>query len=221
MGRILIIEDEVAIATFVESGLCAAGHTTMAVHNGREGAALARDGAFDLVILDLGIPGLDGLSVLRQIRSREERLPVIILTARNELDATLESFEGGADDFMTKPFRFEELLARVTARLTPQRGDDEGLQRLVVGASTLDLERRTINIGDTSHELSSREFKLAVTLFRHPGQVLSREQLLSRSWGYEFDPGSNVVDVYIGYLRRKLGRDAIETVRGAGYRLRN
>ncbi|MCP4306211.1 MAG: response regulator transcription factor [bacterium] len=218
MGRILIIEDEAAIVAFVESGLRAAGHSIVAVHDGREGAALARDGAFDLVILDLGLPGLDGLSVLRQIRSRAEQLPVIILTARSELDATLESFEGGADDFMTKPFRFEELLARVTARLSPQRGDDG---RLVVGAFTLDLRRRTIDIGGTSHELSSREFTVAEMLFRHPGQVLTREVLLSRVWGYDFDPGSNVVDVYIGYLRRKLGRDAIETVRGAGYRLRN
>ncbi|MCP5028541.1 MAG: response regulator transcription factor [Actinomycetia bacterium] len=221
MGRILIIEDEVAIAAFVESGLCAAGHSTMAVPDGREGAALARDGAFDLVILDLGVPGLDGFSVLRQIRSRAERLPVIILTARDELEATLESFEGGADDFMTKPFRFEELLARVTARLSTQRGDDDGLRQLVVGESTLDLQRRTVDIGDSSHELSSREFTLAEMLFRHPGQVLSREQLLSRVWGYDFDPGSNIVDVYIGYLRRKLGHDAIETVRFAGYRLRN
>ncbi len=220
MGRILIIEDEVAIAAFVESGLTAAGHSTMAVHDGREGAALARDGAFDLVVLDLGLPGLDGVSVLRQIRSRADRLPVIVLTASNELDATLQSFEGGADDFMTKPFRLEELLARVSARLSTRRAED-GLSQLIVGASTLDLQGRTIDSGDTSHELSSREFALAETLFRHPGQVFSRGQLLSRVWGYDFDPGSNVVDVYIGYLRRKLGHDAIETVRGVGYRLRN
>jgi DNA-binding response OmpR family regulator len=223
VARILIVEDEAGIASFLESGLTAAGHTTMVVGDGREGAALARDDAFDLVLLDLGLPGLDGMSALRQIRARGETLPVIILTARGELDTTIVGFRDGADDYITKPFRFEELLARVTVRLGDgTRRARNGLPagHVEVGTVTLDTAARTVAVEGRPVDLSNREFALALAFFEHPGQVLSREQLLSRVWGYDFDPGSNVVDVYVGYLRKKLPPGAIETVRGAGYRLR-
>jgi DNA-binding response OmpR family regulator len=220
VARILIIDDEPGITSFLESGFTAAGHTTMAVHDGREGAALARDDSFDLVVLDLGLPTLDGLSVLRLIRARGEQMPVIILSARGELDTTLAGFEEGANDYMVKPFRFEELLARARVRLAAAPvAAAPGV--LDVNGATLDLMARTITADGRSAELSSREFSLAETFFRHAGQVLSKEQLLDRVWGYDFDPGSNVVEVYVGYLRKKLGAARLETVRGAGYRLVN
>lgn len=221
MARILIAEDEPAIASFLERGLNAAGHTTMVVADGREAAALARDDAFDLLVLDLGLPSLDGLSALRQVRARGERLPVVILTANDGLDSTLAGFEGGANDYVTKPFRFEELLARVTVRLAEARnGSTNGPDVVEVAGVSLDRSARVVVSDGRRLELSAREFALADCFFSHPGQVLSREQLLSRVWGYDFDPGSNVVDVYVGYLRRKLPGESIETVRGMGYRLR-
>ena len=220
--RILIVEDEDRIAAFLEKGLRANGYTTTRCADGDLAVAAARDDAFDLVVLDLGLPGRDGLDVLRALRARGDRLPVIILTARDEVDATVAGFEGGADDYVTKPFRFEELLARVRARLRG-RSDADGTGDTMVlraGAVALDLRTRRATVGDRQVELSAREFALAEAFVRHPGQVLSREQLLDRVWGYDFDPGSNIVEVYVGYLRRKLGPDAIETVRGMGYRLR-
>lgn len=221
MARILIIEDESGIATFLEKGLAAAGHTTMVVGDGREGGAIARDDAFDLVLLDLGLPGLDGMSVLRQIRARGERLPVIVLTARDDLDSTLAGFEGGANDYVTKPFRFEEIAARINVRLAEATSTASGPTLLQAGSAELDLTARTLTVDGTAAELSAREFALAEAFFRHPGQVMTREQLLSRVWGYDFDPGSNVVDVYVGYLRKKMPTGLLETVRGAGYRLRS
>ncbi len=220
MARILIVEDEDGIAAFLEKGLAASGHTTMVVGDGREGGALARDDAFDLVLLDLGLPGLDGMSVLRQIRARGDRLPVIVLTARDDLDSTLAGFEGGANDYVTKPFRFEEIAARINVRLAEANSTASGPTRLEAGTAELDLTSRTLTVGGVAAELSAREFALAEAFFRHPGQVMTREQLLSRVWGYDFDPGSNVVDVYVGYLRKKMPPKQLETVRGVGYRLR-
>jgi DNA-binding response OmpR family regulator len=217
LSRILIAEDEPGIASFLEKGLKAAGFTTLAVEDGRTAAAAARDRDFDLMILDLGLPGMDGQDVLEEIRSRGERMPVIILTARSGVADTVAGLEGGADDYVTKPFRFEELLARVKVRLRDPGSPDQA--ELTAGDVVLDLRTRRASVGSRVVELSAREFILAETLFRHPGQVLSREQLLSNVWGYDFDPGSNVVDVYVGYLRKKLGKDLIETVRGMGYRL--
>jgi len=218
VARILIVEDEDRIVSFLQKGLEANGHSTMAVGDGITAAAVASDADFDLVILDVGLPGQDGFAVLAQIRARGERLPVIVLTARDATSDTVAGFDAGADDYVTKPFRFEELLARVRARLRDQGTSEQTL--LEAGDVVLDLRRRAVTVDGRSIELSSREFALAETLFRHPGQVLSREQLLSMVWGYDFEPESNVVDVYIGYLRRKLGADRIETVRGMGYRLR-
>ena len=219
MARILIVEDEDRIVSFLTKGLEANGHSTMAVGDGITAAAVADDADFDLMILDVGLPGKDGFAVLQEVRERGVRMPVIVLTARDATSDTVSGFDAGADDYVTKPFRFEELLARVRARLRDQGTTEQTL--LEAGPVVLDLRRRTVSVEGRSVELSSREFALAETLFRHPGQVLSREQLLSMVWGYDFEPESNVVDVYIGYLRRKLGSDRIETVRGMGYRLRS
>jgi DNA-binding response OmpR family regulator len=220
MSRILIAEDEPRLSGFLEKGLKAAGYSTTVCDDGLRAAVLARDDDFDLLILDIGLPGQDGFAVLRAIRSRGERLPVLILTARDEVVDTVTGLDSGADDYVTKPFVFEELLARVRARLrAPDSGDTGGLA-LEAGGVRLDVRTRRAEVEDTDVELTAKEFTLLETFLRHPGQVLSREQLLSHVWGYDFDPGSNVVDVYVGYLRRKLGAERFETVRGMGYRLK-
>ena len=222
MTRILIAEDEERIVSFLEKGLQANGYTTIAVRTGSDAIALARDEAFDLLILDLGLPGADGHEVLREVRGRGERLPIIVLTARSGLDDTVGVLDGGADDHVAKPFRFEELLARVRLRLRDDRlaVEESAASVLVAGALSLDLRSRRVAVAGTEVELTAREFALLETLIRNPGRVLSRMELLSSAWGYDFDPNSNVVDVYVRYLRNKVGGDAIETVRGAGYRLR-
>jgi DNA-binding response OmpR family regulator len=217
VNRILIAEDEPRIASFLEKGLRAAGYVTTVVADGTQVSSYARGGDVDLVILDLGLPGLDGLAALAKIRARGERLPVIVLTARDAVHDRVTGLDVGADDYMTKPFSFEELLARVRARLRDQ--GQAASPVLTARHVVLDLVRRTATVSGQEVELTAREFLLAETLMRHPGQVLSREQLLDRVWGLAHDPGSNVVDVYIGYLRRKLGADLIQTVRGMGYRL--
>jgi DNA-binding response OmpR family regulator len=216
--RILIAEDEERIVSFLEKGLRANGYATTVAPTGTDAAALARDDLFDLMILDLGLPGMDGHEVLRAIRHRGETLPVVILTARDGVEDTVQGFEGGADDYVTKPFRFEELLARIRVRLRaePAPGATSVLE---AGPVALDLRTRRATVDDSVVELTAREFALLETLLRHAGQVLSREQLLSHVWGYDFDPGSNVVDVYVRYLRKKLGDGVVETVRGMGYRL--
>jgi DNA-binding response OmpR family regulator len=217
MSRILIAEDEARIASFLEKGLKANGFVTSVAADGRDAITLAASGRYDLLILDLGLPGKDGFAILEELRSQGSQLPVVILTARDSVRDTVAGLEGGADDYITKPFRFEELLARVRVRLRGDRVPEETLLR--VGDASLDLRTRRITVDDVSSDLSAREFALAEMFFRHPGQVLSREQLLSHVWGYDFDPRSNVVDVYVGYLRKKLGKEAITSVRGMGYRL--
>ncbi len=218
MTRILIAEDEVRLASFLEKGLRSGGYTTTVAPDGPTAAIMARDDEFDLVILDLGLPGKDGLEVLRELRQQGQRLPVIILTARDDPADKVAGLEAGADDYLAKPFHFEELLARVRARL---RGDAPSLDDVLkVGEIALDLRTRWVTDGDNPIELSTREFELLRTFLEHPDQVLTREQLLSHVWGYDYDPGSNVVDVYVGYLRRKLGARRFETVRGVGYRFR-
>jgi two-component system, OmpR family, copper resistance phosphate regulon response regulator CusR len=217
VSRILIAEDEERIASFLEKGLKANGFATSVAADGRDAVALASTERYDLLILDLGLPGKNGFEVLEQIRAAGSSLPVVILTARDSVTDTVAGLEGGADDYITKPFRFEELLARVRVRLRGDRVPEETVLR--VGDASLDLRTRRIEIDGAGADLSAREFALAEMFFRHPGQVLSREQLLSHVWGYDFDPRSNVVDVYVGYLRRKLGKQAISSVRGMGYRL--
>ncbi|MGI9112275.1 MAG: response regulator transcription factor [Gaiellaceae bacterium] len=217
MSRILIAEDEARIASFLEKGLSASGFTTTVAVTGADALRLARRGEFDLLILDVGLPEKDGFEVLRELRRAGSRLPVVILTARDGVADTVAGLEGGADDYVTKPFRFEELLARVRARLREESVVTE--TELMVGDLILDLRTRQVRVDGTVIELSAREFALAELFFRHPGQVLSREQILSQVWGYDFDPGSNVVDVYVGYLRKKIGRDRISAIRRMGYRL--
>jgi DNA-binding response OmpR family regulator len=219
MSRILIAEDEPRLSSFLEKGLKAAGYSTTVVDDGLRCAAIARDREFDLLILDIGLPGQNGFAVLRTIRGRGEKLPVLVLTARDEVDDTVTGLDLGADDYVTKPFVFEELLARVRARLRAPETGEQGLE-LSAGGVRLDVRTRRAEVDDGDVELTAKEFTLLETFLRHPGQVLSREQLLSHVWGYDFDPGSNIVDVYVGYLRRKLGADRFETVRGMGYRLK-
>lgn len=221
MNRILIAEDSPRIVSFLEKGLRANGFTTAVAKNGHEAVLMAQGGEFDLLILDIGLPGKDGWIVLEELRGQGEELPIIILTARNDVRDKVAGLEGGADDYVTKPFSFEELLARVRLRLRDSRlpkANEETV--LKAGNIVLDLYTRQVWVGDREVNLSVREFPLLEAFLRHPGQVMSREQLLSRVWGYDYSPGSNIVDVYIGYLRKKLGSDAIETVRGMGYRLR-
>ncbi|MFF0448433.1 response regulator transcription factor [Streptomyces sp. NPDC004609] len=218
MNRILIVEDEERIASFVEKGLRANGFTTTVVADGDAAYDYAMTGGFDLVVLDIGLPGRDGFTVLRQLREAQVSVPVIVLTARDSVRDTVAGLEGGADDWMTKPFRFEELLARVRLRLrTAARAPEVTVLRN--GELTLDLRTRRARSGERTVDLTAREFVLLELFLRHPGQVLSREQILSHVWGYDFDPGSNIVDVYVRALRKKLGADRVETVRGMGYRL--
>lgn len=217
MNRILICEDEERIASFLDKGLRRSGFTTEIATDGVGAYALASGGGFDLVILDLGLPELDGFAVLRRLRAEGCEVPVIILTARGEVDDTVAGLEGGADDYMRKPFSFDELLARVRLRLRAAAKPEETVLRC--GELSLDLRTRRAAASGRQVELTAREFGLLETLMRHPDQVLSREQLLSRVWGFDFDPGSNVVDVYVRYLRAKVGERRIETVRGVGYRL--
>ncbi|MEM6255397.1 MAG: response regulator transcription factor [Cyanobacteria bacterium P01_D01_bin.156] len=223
MNRILIAEDNPHILDFLKAGLKAHGFTIMVVDDGSQVASLACSRDFELLILDLGLPGKDGLEVLREIRGQGEPLPIIVLTARDGVDDTVTALEGGANDYITKPFRFEELLARIRVQLrdrnSPQQAPSETLLRS--GDLSLDLLTRQARVGDRTVDLSAREFVLAEVLLRHPMQVMSKEQLLNRVWGYDYDPGSNIIEVYIRHLRKKLGSDYIETVRGMGYRLRS
>ena len=220
MSQILIAEDEVRIASFIAKGLRAAGFAPIVVGTGHEAFDMARTGEFDLLVLDLGLPDQDGLTVLRRLREQRVDLPVIILTARSSVTDTVAGLEGGADDYMPKPFRFEELLARIRLRLRTDGGQGSGdVNVLTHGGLSLDLRSRRARVGEQEIDLSAREFALAEAFLRHPGQVLSREQLLSSVWGYDFDPGSNVVDVYVRYLRNKVGAARVATVRGMGYRL--
>ncbi|QFU93359.1 response regulator transcription factor [Amycolatopsis sp. YIM 10] len=218
MSRILIAEDEQRIASFVEKGLRANGFSTTIVTDGDAALASAVSEDFDLVVLDLGLPRRDGFAVLTAMRAAGKLTPVIILTARDSVGDTVAGLEGGADDYMTKPFRFEELLARIRLRLKPAGGAPE-LTVLRHNGLSLDLRTRRAQTPESTTDLTAREFALLELFLRHPGQVLSREQILSHVWGYDFDPGSNVVDVYVRTVRRKVGQDRIATVRGMGYRL--
>lgn len=223
MTHILIIEDETQIASFLEKGLKANGFTTTVATESEEALAIAIDSQIDLVLLDLSLPGEDGLSLLQQLRGQGFAAPIIIVTARDDIQDKVTGFEWGADDYVTKPFRFQELLARIRARLrvSLHHQNAPNDQILQVQNLTLDLRTRRLTVNDEFVELSTREFILLETFMRHPNQVMSREQLMDQVWGYNYVPGSNVVDVYVGYLRKKLGNERIQTVRGMGYRLRD
>lgn len=223
MNRLLIAEDEARIAAFLEKGFRANGFTTIVAKNGHEAVSMARSDDFDLLILDLGLPGKDGWQVLEEVRGRGERLRIIVLTAQDEVEDTVNALEGGANDYVTKPFEFTELLARVRVQLrdaTIAKSKGSRETTLQVGDIVLDLLTRQVWINNQLVDMSVKEFALTEIFLRHPMQVMSREQLLNRVWGYDYDPGSNVVDAYIKQIRKKLGSDLIETVRGIGYRLR-
>jgi DNA-binding response OmpR family regulator len=218
VSRILIAEDDPLIGAFLEKGLRAHGFTTFLADDGERAQRLSLTDEFDLLILDMGLPEREGLHVLQELRARGKTIPVLVLTGRRERDAVM-CLEAGADDYMTKPFHFEELLARVRTQLRSRGTEQQFVLR--AGDLRLDLKSRRATVHERTVELTAREFSLLETLLRHAGQVLSREQLLSHVWGYSFDPSTNLVNVYVNSLRKKLGRDVIETVRGVGYRLRS
>ena len=219
--RILVIEDEATLASFVEQALRAEGHSVTVCHDGESGEAAALTGDYALVLLDLMLPGKTGLAVLDSIRARSPDLPVIVLTARAAVEQKVQGLDRGANDYVTKPFSFEELLARVRAQLRAPGQREAAV--LEAGGIRMDLRTRRVQRDGHHVMLTAREFYLLEYLMRHPDQVLSRQQILNAVWGFDFDPGTKVLEVYVGYLRRKLsdGGEAnpIETVRGAGYRL--
>ena len=220
MSTVLIVEDEARIASFLTKGLKAASFTPRVVAKGGEAVEAVLLGGIDLVLLDVGLPDIDGFEVLERLRGQGVRTPIIMLTARSSVSDRVAGLESGADDYMPKPFSFEELVARIRLRLRPPAAESAADRNLVEhNGLVLDLRTRRVSADGHWVDLSAREFSLAETFMRHPGQVLSREQLLARVWGLDFDPGSNVVDVYVSYLRGKLGKNRLETVRGVGYRL--
>ena len=218
--RILIIEDDEAIARVLQRGLRAHGHQTVLAETGEDGVLLSTDETVELTILDISLPGLNGHQVLERIRSSRPRLPVLMLTARADLDSKVKALNAGADDYLTKPFAFEELLARIHA--VTRRLDQPESSQIRAGHLRLDLLAQRAWRGDELVELTAREFALLKYFMRHPNQVLSRQQILDSVWEYDFDPESNIVDVYVRYLRNKIDApnhpSLIITVRGAGYR---
>jgi two-component system, OmpR family, response regulator len=220
--KILVIEDEALILAFLERGLSAEGHAVDTATRGEEGLDRLRDGCPDVVVLDIMLPGIDGFDVLAAIRAIDPELPVIILSARDDVADRVRGLDLGATDYLVKPFAFAELAARVRAHTRRPADQHRGSASIEVGPLSLDLLAREAEVHGMRVGLSAREFALLAYLMRHPGQVLSRQQILDGVWGYTFDPRSNLVDVYIGYLRRKLtigGYSPIQTVRGMGYRL--
>lgn len=216
MTHILIAEDETRISAFIARGLESAGYLTQVVEDGADALDIALAGDVDLMVLDVGLPSMDGFEVLRHLRGQGSSIPVIMLTARSSTRDTVDGLDAGANDYMAKPFKFDELLARVRSRL--RENVATGTIAVTHGDVVLDVLSRRATVAGREIDLSAREFALAEQFLRHPRQVLSREQLLSRVWGMDFDPGSNVVDVYVRYLRGKFGHERITTVRGAGYR---
>ncbi|MDE0545768.1 response regulator transcription factor [Microbacterium sp. C7(2022)] len=216
MTHILIVEDEPQIASFVARGLSTAGYTTSIIDDGAQALTAIVRGDADLVLLDVGLPTMDGFEVLHNARAQGVSVPIIMLTARTSTRDTVSGLDAGASDYVPKPFTFEELLARVRSRLRESSGAVSVV--LSHGNVSLDVLARRATVDGREVELSAREFALAEQFLRNPGRVLSREVLLSQVWGLDFDPGSNVVDVYVRYLRGKLGIEHIVTVRGTGYR---
>ena len=214
--KVLVVEDEEKIASFIVKGLAGVGYETEHVLTGAE--AIERAPEADVMVLDLGLPDLDGLEVLRRIRAQELDTQVIVLTARAELGDRVQGLERGADDYLVKPFAFEELLARIRARVRTIEQVER--RHLSADGIRMDLLARTVSVDGHRVDLSSRQFELLEMFLRSGGEVLTREQLLEQVWRLSFDPGTNVVDVYVGYLRKRIGAERIETVRGGGYRLR-
>ncbi len=219
MSSILVIEDEERIASFLAKGLKAEGFTVTVVGDGITGLDYAVTGDFDLVILDIGLPGMNGFEVLERLGAMRPDAKVIVLSARDSAEDIVAGLEGGAIDYVAKPFSFAELLARVRLRLAQSSSNGSETLEYVAGGVRFDVRRRAVFVEGKEIDLSARELALAEVLMSNSGRVLSREQLLSKVWGYDFDPNSNIVDVYIRYLRKKIGADFITTVRGLGYRV--
>ena len=217
MALVVVVEDEVGISDFVRRGLESAGFAVVVAADGLSGLQLAQHEDVELVILDLGLPGLPGEQVLTRLRSVRPAVPVIVLTAKGAVSDRVTNLEAGANDYVVKPFSFSELLARVRVQL--RRPDQASPVLLEGGGLTLDVRTREVRVDGRTTTLSSREFTLMEVLLRHPGQVLSQTQLLDQVWGYGFEGASNVVETYVRHLRRKIGADRIQTVRRAGYRL--
>ncbi len=213
--KMLVVEDEERVASFLAKGLRAHGYDVEWVLTGEDALRRLMYPGISLVILDLGLPGLDGLEVLACLRERGSAVPVLVLSARGRVNDRVKGLNLGADDYLGKPFAFEELLARVRANLRPRATAPPSV--LHVGGMSIDPLRREVTAGGRTISLSAREFSLLRAFADHPGQVLSRQELLSMAWDMDFDPQTNLVDVYVGYLRRKLGEPVIQTVRGAGY----
>ena len=220
--KILVIEDEKKIASFIRKGVEAAGFVVDVSHHGDEGFTLATTRPYEAIVLDIMLPGKDGLSILRNLRDRKMAVPVILLTARSELNERLEGLNLGADDYLTKPFHIEELIARIHAVTRRATGTSQSI--LTVADLKMNLLTRDVTRGGGAIELTAREFSLLEHLMRSPGRVLTRVEICERVWDYNFDPGTNLVDVYVQRLRRKVDGDAaqklIETIRGVGYRIR-
>lgn len=220
--KVLVVEDEKKIAAFIRKGLEAQGFVVDIAHHGDEGFELATSRPYDALVLDIMLPGRDGLSILRQLRERKIAVPVILLTARSELNERVEGLNLGADDYLTKPFHIEELIARLHAVTRRAAGTPQSI--LAVGDLTLNLLTREVRRAGRPIELTNREFALLEHLMRAPGRVLTRVEICERVWDYHFDPGTNLVDVYIQRLRKKVDDEfpvkLIETVRGVGYRIR-
>lgn len=220
MSHILIAEDEFRIASFLQKGLQAHGFATTVADDGIQAAYLAHTGGFDLLILDLGLPGKHGIRVIEELRGQGMPLPIIVLTVIQDVQDKVKALEAGANDYVTKPFSLDELIARIRVQLRYQRLP-QPVESMVlnVGELQIDLRQRTVCWKGKMVELSTREFTLLELLARHPGRIWTREDLLDNIWGYDYAPSSNIVDVYVGYLRKKLGQGLIKTVRGVGYSL--
>jgi two-component system OmpR family response regulator len=220
--RLLVVEDEPKLAALLRRGLIEEGHAADVAGSGEDALWRARSTEYDAIVLDLMLPGIDGLEVCRQLRSDGIWSPVLMLTARDGLGDRIGGLDAGADDYLTKPFAFAELLARL--RALARRGAPERPPVLTVGDLELDPATRDVRRGEDEIELSPKEFALLETFMRRPGRVLSRFELIEHAWDYEYENRSNVVDVYVRYLREKIdrpfGRASLETVRGVGYRLR-
>lgn len=215
---VLVVQDEAPVSSFIKRGLEAEGFAVRTARDGAESLELMSSCHFDVVILDLVLPTVSGEEVLTRLREGGSHVPVIVLTAKDAISDRVANLDAGADDFITKPFSFEELLARIRARL--RTADQVVSTTISYGGVILDVRTRQVLIDGRAVELTSREYALLETLLHHPGEVLSQPQLLDQVWGYDHEPSSNVVEVYIGYLRKKLRPDVVETVRGAGYRFR-
>ncbi|WP_416673908.1 response regulator transcription factor [Egbenema bharatensis] len=220
MSHILIAEDEPRISAFLQKGLQAHGFTTTLAEDGVQAVYLGQKGEFDLLILDLGLPEKSGHEVIQELRHQGKQMPIIILTVIQDVKDKVKALESGADDYVTKPFALEELIARIRVQLRYKRSPQPMEQMITtIGDLEINFRQRSVQYKGRKVELSTREFTLLELLARQPGQVWTREDLLDQVWGYDYAPTSNTVDVYIGYLRKKLGSGLIQTVRGLGYRL--